>query len=485
MASKIIFFFLWSFLNILTAESPYMAGALAIIEHIIVLFYLFSGDLYRSFRYYILFSTVSFEISTFVLGGSSSSFYSFFSVPVFASIFYLLELSIMYVKLNNYATIKNVSYKNHYLSNLSKYLNVIIITGILAGGVSFLTNDNGTLYSGYYPGVFVLEIIGFFSKFALFQIAIVFVVKYEKMQDLKKFCHLLLIGLAFACVLGGIIGKKGYYGEEITMLSPLSMALTPCLLFLCDFKKKDPLNYWTMAAFLASVVSSFFYPSVAGSKWYLFILFTVVSVFCKTFNLKMGVGLILSLTLIPTIAVFALDHWGRDTYIGFKMNQALGMLNIFGAESIDMWYNGMGNSALFRFDEIHNVIIEYFNKPYFALLGKGFGGTTLQYTDILSWQTAEGAFSADQIKMHCYYAMHGPIPQITLRHGLLGLFFLLYYSYVLLKNTQISSWSFCGFLFLFFFLYWGNSLTIGCIAMVVALHEIDISNLKLKKAKFR
>lgn len=473
MASTIFYFFLWSFLNVMFADSSYMAGILAIIEHIIVLYFLFKGDLYKAFKYYILFTTVSLEISTFVIGGSKSSYYSFFSVPVFASIFFLLEVLIMYCRLRSSLAYHNLEHKSTILSSFSKKLNFLIITGIFAGCFSFIINDNNTLSSGYYPSVFILEAIGFFPKFAIIQLSIYFVVAQDKLQDLKSYCHLLLIGLSFACVLGGILGKKGYYGEDITMLSPLAMSLTPCLLFLCDFDKKDPLKGWTIAAFLVSVVSSFFYPSVVGSKWYLFILFTLLSVVCKRFNIRMGVGLIISLAIIPYIAEFALDYWGRETYIGYKMNQAFGMLNVLGVDSVDDWYYGMGNSALFRFDEIHNVVIEYLNKPLFFLFGKGFGGTTLHYTDILSWETAQGAFSVDQIKMHSYYAMHGPIPQIMLRHGLIGLSFLFYYSYILLKNTLVSGWSFCGFLFLFFFFYWGNSLMVGCLAMIIALHEIE------------
>lgn len=471
----LLFILFWSSVNIVTAQTPVLACLIAIFQHSLVWEKLFKKNIFDAFKLYIIFTTISLEISAFVVGIGNGSIYCYFNVPILHGILALSEISMIFLSLVTYA--KRIKTKSNG-KFIYRWMSFFMISGILASIISLVINDNNILAFGYYPKVSILEWLNFASRFCLFQATVIFIYVFNRYNELSRVCQELLVCLVFSSVFFAIIGFKGYYGDENIMLSSLAMGFTPCLLLMYDKKYSNTnINKITILAGLVAIVSSFRYPSVIGSKWYLVILFSVVCLIYKYSGIKSSkyllVFFILFLLLVPLISSFVFEILGSDSYIAFKLNQSFQVLDVAGAESYDDYLAGMGGSPLFRFDEIHNIFIEYTKKPYFAIIGKGFGGTTLHYTDLLPWETYHGAFSVDQVKMNAYYAMHESVATVFLRHGFLGVFFICVLLIRLLKSLIISKWAVLATLFLFFYWSYGGSFSIGVISVILTVYKLD------------
>ena len=467
--------FLWASLNIITAQIPELGCILAIIEHLIVLSLIACGNIEKAFKYYLIFVTVSLEVSSFVMGSSKIT-YSYFNIPLVHGMLYVIELLCMSCLLKSFSKTTTIGLNCLFLS---KWINVLFFSGILCGFLTMALNDNGVLSSGYYPYTFIIQVIGFIPRFCFYQTAIVLTCRKNRFQELSYLCCDVYIGLVFASVIFAILGYHGYYGDDSTMLSSLAMGLSPCILLLAFFEcNKTYKSYIYIATFMA-IVSSFFYPSVVGSKWYLIVMLVVICYVYKVFGFKSSKYFLFfcmfAVFLLPLITDTLLSITGTDSYIGYKLRQSLGVLNYNNVQSADEFMAGMGESPMFRFDELHNTLIEYLHKPYYALFGKGFGGTTQHYTDLLSWETAAGAFSKEQINMHAYHTMHETLAQVFLTHGFIGVWFVFALLYKLIKSLSCSGWSIFAFLFIFFYWNYGAAFSIGTIAVVLSLYKLDNS----------
>lgn len=474
---KVIF---WSLSCIVTAQISYLACIVGLVQHFIVLVRLIKKDFYGAFLNLLLFTTVSLEISSFVIGIGKGSIYCFFNVPFLHGMLFVIEMLWLYLSMvKSGALIK----KDTVGSFVYRWLNILIITAVITAFIIHIVNDNNILDSGNYPKTSLLELIGFWSRFSLFKITLIYIYVFGKFHDLYEYCKTLMIGLIISSVVGALVGFRGYYGDESTMLSSLAMGFSPCLLLLYEKGDKSFSNRLLLIIPLLAIVTSFLYPSVIGSKWYIVILFTVMCFVYRLSGIKSAKYLyvvgILCLFLIPYLTEYVVGIFGVDSYVAFKLNQTLNVLNFTAAQSSEEYISGIGGSPLFRFDELHNIFIEYTQKPLYALFGKGFGGTTLHHTDLLPWETYHGAFSVDQVKMHAYYAMHETVAQVFLTHGFVGLFFVFNLLIKLLKSITCSGWAVMGFLFLFFYWDYGSSFSIGVLAMIMALYQLDKKNLNL------
>jgi hypothetical protein len=182
---------------------------------------------------------------------------------------------------------------------------------------------------------------------------------------------------------------------------------------------------------------------------------------------------IVFLAVLPLLSDYILTIIDTDSYIGYKLRQSLGILNFKNMTSAEDFMGGMGQSPMFRFDELHNIYIEYIQKPFFAVFGKGYGGTVFHHTDLLSWETAKGAFSQAEIKMKAYHSMHETLAQVFLTHGIVGIYFIFSLLYRLFKSYEYSGWAIMGLLFIFFYWNYGMSFSIGTVAVVLSLHQLD------------
>ncbi len=129
-----------------------------------------------------------------------------------------------------------------------------------------------------------------------------------------------------------------------------------------------------------------------------------------------------------------------------------------------------------RITEFLNILIEFVNKPYGFLIGKGILGSVKDYMgDIKMFNL--GVYSYDEFVIQSYYSMHESVNIFFLSNGLFGLAFLFKYAKMFLRFMRNNPWIVIGSLW--FLLLWGYSTTrayLGLSCFILGLHMIDQNN---------
>ncbi len=479
-SNNIIYFsvgILFGILNALTVYSSIASALVAILEYILVYLFIINGRYIDAFKFFLLFSAVSLELDTFLFEESSSTLgganrFYFTRPPIVHGWGYDFTVFLLYF------FVSKKSKKNGPLTKeclfFKKTMLLLLVSGILSAIIGMLLNDNGIMASSAYPKVVIYEIDNFIVRFLLILTALEMARNSILRNDLCGTLIVLLAVVAISSAISGIVfNMKGRYGLYEIMLSPLTIAYTPCLITL--FKEKRYGLFALLIGFFIIIVSLFI-PTAIGSKWYLIILFAGIGFMIFLLNVKsivnIGILGLLSLVVIVSYSESILGLF-TDDYAVWKFSQSLNVINFSGSSSGSDWYSNLDHSTLYRIDEPANIFIEYSEKPFYSIFGKGFGGTIRHHTTLLSWETDAGAFSDDQIKIGAYYQMHESLSVLLLRHGILGLFFFLYYLYLMIRKFVNTPWSFIAVIWLLFYWSYGMSLAIGGIAMVLALSQVS------------
>lgn len=455
----------------------------AIIEYIIVLYFLFQGNYIKSFVYYLAFIAVTLENNFFIYGETVDEHvrYSFLMLP-FVKDYLRWALALVYFLhgYNEYREKCLTMPKHRIISKgniaVKKWLMLLFLSGSVSVLLGLLSNDNNVMnYPDVYPKQAIISVISFVVKASLIMSAVFFTCQKKYVEIMKLYLQLIIIDIAFVSSFAAIIGFVGSYGDAVIVSSPTSLALTPVLLIFANKSINSFHSTLSLVAALLIIVISFIYGgTVVGSKWYIIIGMTLVGLIIITTKIKslwllsfVAIGLLM---LIPLLIDPLLSIVGQNNFLSYKLSQALDVMNFFGNRNASSWYENMNNSPLQRFDELHNIFIEYTNKPWFALFGKGLGGTTRHYTTILSWND-RGNFSIEQVRMGAFFRMHESLSVLFLQHGILGLLFFIMIIKEIVIRLHKSPWSMAALIWFVFYWDYGASLAIGSIAMVLAMNE--------------
>lgn len=460
-------------LNITTAHSGALSAMVAVVEYVIVGAFLINHKNLYAFKYFLLFSCLSVELDAFVTGDSSIVLdrFSFFRLPLLEGYLYILLSVIIYVQIKN-------QYKNNKVLpqecfKLRKWLWLLYISGIASIIAGMMLNDNGIMNWGYYPKYAIAQIISFMPRFLVILTAVEVIKDDESRNDLAQFCESTLVTVAISTLIAVFVfGMTGFYADYEIMLTPLSIALTP-LLIAFFFYKESVHPKLSLISGILIVIGTFLIATPIGSKWYLIILAAFAEGLILATGIKSVSNVIIigavSLILVTVFAEPILDFLGND-YVGWKLSQAIKLINLSGGGGGE-WYGNLDHSTLYRFDEPHNAMIEFSHKPWFAVFGKGFGGTTLHYTDILAWETDSGAFPEMQSKMGAFSQMHETVAAILLRHGLVGVIFMVLTFLNIFKRISYTPWAMVAFIWFVFYWSYGEAIILGSVALVLAYSE--------------
>ena len=460
-------------LNILSVTSSTWSGIIAVAEYLFLFSVIISKKYRLAFYYFLLFTCISIEQDGFITGDNVELLrYHFFRAPLISTyLFYFLPIFFFYVLRKKKKTELLV---NKEVSRFRKWLILLSASGVLAIVIGMLFNDNGIVSSGLYPKRALLEILSFSTYLFVFLSSIEIIEEKEGRDELANYSILILVCVAISSLVSAFVfGQHGWYSTYVIMLTPIAIALTPFLVVLgarnSGYKKKPLL----LITGLLIILATFIMPTCIGSKWYIIIFLALVGWILFTVKAK-------SIGVIATVAgaLFAIVIFYSDTllsavsndYVSYKLSQTLNLANMFdGSSSLSDSYYMLDNSTLYRFDEPANIFIEYQNKPLFSIFGKGFGGTTQHHTALLSWETDSGSFSSAETKTGAYFNMHETISIIFLRHGLLGVVFIIMVLTFLIKRLSKTPWALIAFVWFIFYWAYGLSSIVGAVATVLAI----------------
>lgn len=464
---------IWGVLNNVSIHSTILSLFVGVSGYGVVFFYILNKKSIEAFKYFMLFTVLSVESDTFVTGDSSISIerWSFLRLPLLEGHLYILCLIVLYFLVREHN--RKIKLTNDKCIKLRKWLFLFLITGIISIIIGMSVNDNGIMNWEYYPKLAISQLISFLPLFFIFLTSIEITKSKHDKEIIKKTCELLLIIVAITIFVSVFVfGVTGLYGDHAIMMGPLSIALTPILIAFY-FYKDCHFRFYCLLAGLLIFGGSLIYGTAIGSKWYIILLVAVLELIVLATGFKSVVNVVViglvSLLLVTSFAEPILNMIGND-YISWKLSQTLNLLS-FSGESGGDWYAGLDHSTLYRLDEPNNVLIEYSKKPWFALFGKGFGGTTLHHTNILLWEFDKGAFSFDQVRMGAYYHLHESLAIILLRHGFLGVVFMGITIVNLFKKLSTTPWAMISLVWFVFYWSYGIALTIGAVSLVIIYSE--------------
>jgi hypothetical protein len=352
----------------------------------------------------------------------------------------------------------------------------MFFSGILTGLLTFLFNDNGIGDYSWTTTAFFTTSLRILSLMCFVSTGFYLVISSDIVKrEIESTFAEILFSYGIVGTLTVLLGWHGYYGvNEAIMLMPLASSLCPVLIILPSFYNvKKPYLYYIVS--IGFTFESLFYSSLMGSKFYLVPLLGILVAIVTSFRKgKIKIFLVTTI-IILIIAISSADIMNLISASSFGNWKFTQFLNTFtfsaGRGGLDSWYRNIDASPRFRVDEFVNIFIEYMNKPWFALFGKGNAGTITHTWGTTNWQNVNGAFSEAQISSGIYMNVHESANVLFLRHGLTGLYFFVFTVWNLLKRLFKSPWTLGGLIWFIFF--WGVYVSwwIGAVMLIFALAD--------------
>lgn len=476
--------------NAIGTEIYLLSLLAALIEYGIVLSLLLKGDYRKSYIYYLAFVAITLENDIFIYGDkadSSSLRFSFLNLPLLhVYLFQLLALIYFYkaytdAKLNHFIIPEPIA-------KFKKWVTILFISGTITIVFAMFFNDNGIMNWNYYPKEAIIQVLGYITKISMILAAAYIVCDERWRKKYERYLMLVLAAIAIICTITTLLGYHGYYGDSEIMLSTVAIAYTPLLIIFANRNVDCPNKAIVLLSGIIIIIASLSLPNCIGSKWYMIILAAIagwIILFAKVKSIwKVGGVVIVGLFLLtffsePLISLIS----GGNEFAEWKLQQAVKTMNILGQNSAQDWYEDMDNSPLYRFDELHNTFIEYTEKPWYAVFGKGLGGTIRHHTNLLFWESGHGTFSESQIKMGAYHTMHETLAVLFLQHGIAGVCFFIWMIVMLIKRLYKTPWAMIGLVWIIFYWSYGVALIIGGIAMVLAITQDDKFSLQPRETE--
>ena len=466
---------IFGLLNLYSTVSAELSSVLAVAEYALIYGMLLKGRRFPAYAYFLIFSSVSFEIDAYVYGLDIPFVrYSFYNFPGMTDWMYHITLFAFFVDV-----IWNTrrDYESKIGTKFFHWNRWLLITGTASILVGMLLNDNGILTSGIYPKMAFSTIMRYFFLIIYFYLGYCYAMQEQTRSAMIELIKIILASVAVVSMIGVLLGFQGHYSDydyDKIMLAPMIYAYVPCLMLFFNPRKKE--SYVYLAIALLAIVVSFYHPSAVGSKWYLIIAGCIYYAIYNTMSIKSNWLLVFLLILLFTVTPIVTSMFGTlmddDDFNSWKFYQAMGVFDIFGYDSLIAWFYSLDDSAQFRIDEIINITMEYIKKPYYALFGKGLAGTTQHYTNFinLDWN-ADASFSGLQSRFGFFYQMHETSGIIYLRHGVLGLGFIWFILKELFTKMRSNPCAMFGFMWFLFYWGWAMSFRLGAVALILAMTD--------------
>lgn len=456
--------------NIISIQTPALAAAFAIIQFATIVYLCIFKPKYFYYTL-LLFLAGSFDIGEFV-GGENYVTYNLASLPFVAGYVWLCFILIIYISRRFSKTLIRTISKYPSLLKFVKVSDFIIIIGFLSGLFSIITNDNNILNINWIK--YFLYDFTAYSIAPIMGVLLVYeICKYGKRYvfSLQQLVIAILVSIPVCSLAGAILGLSGTYGYGEILLSPLTLFFCPMIIFFVFYKKYN-MKKWSIAAFSLCMFLQFTHSNALGGKSWLSLLYIlVVSLFILYQQGQKKIvrtAVILIIALSGAIVGFiktSIDN-NKNNAVTTKLQQAVLLLSF----ADELWYSNIPASPKTRIEEFINIILEYKEKPYFAILGKGFGGSTKDNMPFTQYK-GEGAFSDDQFDNHSFIFLHESINNVFLKFGYVGLIYFLAFIIKLLKNIKETPWGGIGAIWVF--LFYGYSIVLcvfGTTCLILSLY---------------
>lgn len=434
---------------------------IALLENLIIYFFLFKKNYKTALMFMCLFYTTSYSNPLFF--GSArglDTVYCVENLPIFHGYLMLLSFIVLFVKVKCSKEKRN-KIKPEIISVFAFYT---ICSGLLMGLCSMLINGFqyraiiSDLNQCVNPALMILVFLELFVEDPLFA---------------KKYISLIIHILLSYVIIAWVTTALNIYADfvqvrdKVIMLPLPSFYISSIILFFSSMKTyRDRLII--IIAFISTVYFQLNFDSCMNGKSWIVFTTTIFVGLCYIFKsvkhnfILYGAVLVLlgfsTIKLVPQINSFISET---------ENTKLLEFSSMFvAANSGDL--DDMNDSSRFRIIEFLNVTDQYVKEPFFALAGRGYGGSI--HSNGFFTVRSESGFTDDQYDSDRFYRLHESMNVIYLKFGIIGLLFFIVILIKLVKGVKYSPWCFIGVIWLLFFWGYENSLLfIGLPAMVFGL----------------
>lgn len=453
-----------SLLIIVHLISLYISGLailIAILENLIVYYFILKKNCKTALIFMCLFYTTSYS-NTLFFGSARGldTVYSVENIPLFHGYLMLLSFIVLFVNVKC-ANRKRKRIKSNSISIFAVYT---ICSGLLMGLCTILINgfQYQAIISDLNQCVNPVLIILVFSE--LFDEDSLFAKKY-----LSLVIHILLayIIVAWITTTLNIYADFVQVRDKVIMLPLPSFYISSIILFIGLMKTfRDRLIIFI--AFISTVYFQLSFDScMNGKSWIVFVATILISIYYISKGLKRNSVLYAAVLILLSIFTIKIIPQINSFISDTKNTKLLEFVSMFeAANSGDL--DDMDESSRFRIIEFLNVTDQYIQEPFFALAGRGYGGSI--HSNGFFTVRSESGFTDDQYDSDKFYRLHESMNVIYLKFGCIGLIFFISILIKLVKGVKYSPWCFIGAIWFFFFWGYENSLLfIGLPAMVFGL----------------
>lgn len=457
--------------NVLFLNNAVIGMLFIVIEVLYLMYLLFYRKIVDYIIYYVIFVSSCMEFSYFT--GNEMAMYNLKNINVGPINLAALLLLPIFVKIIiNPVRIGSVRthHKNFY--TLGKFMLIMNIIAMAVGFITIAANDNGIqglegLWSKYIGMIYTMAFVPTCMYFAF-----LYILGYE-----EECIYKIPIGLQ-AAIIGPVVqvvvslasGTMGYYGGvETAVVSTLGLYVPVILLAFLDKSIVFPL--FMLITGIVGTILMLLYNS--GGKFIIIVvIILVVLVWNILKNKNKYIKLFLIMLMVIMFAIFpSIIGWLAEHSIIFssKFGQVKGLLVFWGND----WLSNMPESPRYRIEELIDIFIEFINKPWFILTGKGYLGSIKDYTGFfgaISIAERSGGFSVAEWNNGTFYALHEFCSNLIVFGGI-GIVFFIKLIKCTKKNIQQNMWLIAGILW--FVTSYSYSFTVASFGVVALFYGLS------------
>lgn len=466
----------FTIVNSLFILNTRVSVAFAVLETLILLYFLIFKNVDKFILCFLLLISSVIESNIFAFGDSTKVIYSFVNLPIIHYYHLFFILLIAYIKFHFRGTQKG--YIN--IKSFSSKMLILFVIECGTTSITLLLNDNGVLTL---DGLLRFVIIDCYNTYWT---CIVFAILWDCLardhtfeSHFKAMLIGILSGASLASIFLVVMGNINIVNNEvINLISPLSLFFAPGLLICYFSERKVGL---LLLGGITSIIQMRYSLGLPGA-WWLF-LAAVVMVFIfrmfKGIKRRMHVHqvimyisiIIIANTIIIYIASQGITIKLRNSYISYKLSTVFNLFTF--RQDFHRWYLGLGASIGVRLEELINILLEFAEKPWYLLFGKGYGGSVIKHWGINNWNIVGSTFPDMMIKNGVYMLFHTGTAELLINFGLFGL----YLNFIVLKicireifRTDACGWIVIGAVWMITVLYSYRSMTIGLASLCYGVY---------------
>jgi len=461
-------------LNVLFSTNYIISMAIIFFELFILGYFFLKKDITRYLGYYLIFLCLSFEFEVLV---GTSNFYGFKDFRIFGvNLGIIMLLPILLLTVFKKIKIHVIKDKYPSLFRFSKIFLLLNFSGVFFGLLQILVNDNNVNGLGNVLPTFIGVVYNMTLIPILLIISFVYLMLFEndKFALLEKFMLAILVGVVASMLASLLTGNFGRYGGVNTLLITNTYRYIPFMLlfpFYKKYKKRKDIKLLVLCGIAGAILALLY-----NSTGKMILLYGLIPIGIMTilWRRKKRLPFIFFLSLVPLIILVmpsVIEHLTTSSIMfRSKLNETISILKFWEPN----WIYNMPLSPRTRIAEFTNIILEYLNKPWFLMFGKGYMGTIVDHTGLLTSEFVPGAFSMNQWNQGVFYGVHESYNLLFLYNGLAGIVFYLFMIKEIFKKFVKSPWILIGgFWFLMVYGYSVTMTAFGVVALLLGFIDYD------------